>query len=34
LRNPIVGIADCCAGAASGHVATPPTNEMKVRRLM
>src|SRR6516165_4912444 len=24
----------CCARAASGHVAAPPTNEMKVRRLI
>src|SRR5215467_8693877 len=35
LRNPITGIADCCARAASGHAATPlPTNAMKSRRLM
>src|SRR5947207_10868361 len=25
------GIADCCARAASGHAAAPPTNEMKLR---
>src|SRR6516165_9193499 len=24
----------CCARAASGHAAAPPTNEMKVRRLI
>src|SRR5215469_16874914 len=32
-RNPTTGIADCCACAASDHVAVPPSNEMKVRRL-
>ena len=33
-RTPITGIALCCARAASGHTAAPPTNEMKVRRLI
>jgi hypothetical protein len=34
LRNPI-GIADCCALAASGHAAAPPPRSvMKSRRLM
>src|SRR6516165_12318133 len=33
--NPTTGIADCCAPAAIGHAtAKPPTNEMKLRRLM
>ena len=32
-RNPITGIDDCCACAASDHVAAPPSNEMKARRL-
>jgi len=35
LRNPITGIADCCARAASGHVAAaPPINVMNSRRFM
>jgi len=25
LRNPITGIAGCCARAASGHAAAPPS---------
>jgi len=30
-----MGIADCCARAASGHVAiAPPTTVMKSRRFM
>jgi hypothetical protein len=33
FKNPITGIAGCCAREASGHVAAPPSNEMKVRRL-
>jgi hypothetical protein len=33
-RKPITGIAACCARAASGHAAVPPTNEMKSRRFM
>src|SRR6266851_6927805 len=33
LRNPITGIAGCCARAASGHVAAaPPSSVMKSRR--
>jgi hypothetical protein len=33
-RNPITGIADCCARAASGHTTVPPRRVMKSRRLM
>jgi glutathione S-transferase len=33
-RNPTIGIAACCARAASGHAAAPPTSAMKLRRLM
>jgi hypothetical protein len=34
-RNPIRAIgALCCARAAIGHAAAPPTSEMKSRRLM
>jgi hypothetical protein len=34
-KNPMVGnFPACCARASSGHAAAPPTNEMKVRRLM
>ena len=32
LRNPITGIAGCCARAASGIAAAPPTAAMKSRR--
>ena len=33
LRNPITGIAGCCARAASGHVAAaPPSSVMNFRR--
>jgi hypothetical protein len=32
LRNPITGIEDCCAPAASGHAAVPPSRVMKSRR--
>ena len=33
LRNPITGIADCCARAASGHAAAaPPRRRMNSRR--
>jgi len=33
--NPTTGIADCCARAASGHVAAAvPTSVMKSRRLI
>ena len=35
FRNPITGIAGCCARAASGHAnAVPQTKAMKSRRLM
>src|SRR5262245_25565408 len=35
LRNPITGIADCCACAASGHaVAAPPSAASNSRRPM
>src|SRR6266481_7293898 len=34
LRNPITGIAACCARAASGHAAAPPRSAMNSRRLM
>ena len=33
-RNPITGIAGCCARAASGHAAAPPSSVMNSRRLM
>jgi hypothetical protein len=34
-RNPITGIAGCCACAASGHAApAPPSSVMNSRRLM
>jgi hypothetical protein len=33
LRNPITGIAGCCARAASGQAAAPPSRVMKARRL-
>src|SRR5262245_41829227 len=34
-RNPITGIAACCARAANGHAAAaPPSSVMKSRRLM
>ena len=33
LRNPITGIAGCCARAASGHAAAPPSSPMNVRRF-
>ena len=29
LRNPITGIADCCARAASGHAAAAPPSVAK-----
>ena len=32
LRNPITGIAGCCARAASGHAAAPPSSVMNSRR--
>jgi hypothetical protein len=35
LRNPITGIAACCARAATGHAAaTPPSSVMNSRRFM
>src|SRR3954468_18531892 len=34
LRNPITGLADCCARAASGHAAAAPTILMNSRRCM
>jgi hypothetical protein len=35
LRNPITGMAGCCARAASGHaVAAPPSSVMNSRRLI
>jgi len=34
-KNPITGIADCCARAASGHAAAvPPSGVMNSRRFM
>src|SRR5262249_44831610 len=33
-RTPITGIAGCCARAASGHAAAPPSSVMNSRRLM
>ena len=34
-RNPITGIAGCCARAASGHAAAaPPSSVMNSRRPM
>ena len=34
LRNPITGIAVCCARAASGHAAAPPSAAINSRRPM
>src|SRR5262249_47253389 len=34
LRNPMTSIVRCCARAASGHVAAPPSSVMKWRRLV
>ena len=35
LRNPITGIAGCCARATTGHAATaPPSSVMNWRRPM
>jgi DNA replication protein DnaC len=31
--NPITGIPGCCARAATGHAAAPPSNVMNSRRL-
>ena len=33
-RQPTTGIADCCARAASGQAAAPPTSVMNSRRLV
>jgi hypothetical protein len=33
-ENPTTGIDVCCARAASGHAAAPPTAAMKSRRLI
>jgi hypothetical protein len=33
-RYPITGIVGCCARAASGHAAAPPSSVMNSRRLM
>src|SRR5262249_27809877 len=33
LRNPTTGITSCCARAASGHAAAPPSSVMNSRRL-
>jgi ubiquinone/menaquinone biosynthesis C-methylase UbiE len=33
-ETPITGIADCCARAASGHAAAPPSSMMNSRRLI
>jgi hypothetical protein len=33
LRNPITGIAGCCAHAVSGQAAAPPASAMNSRRL-
>jgi hypothetical protein len=32
-ETPITGIAGCCARAASGHAAAPPSSVMKSRRF-
>src|SRR5262245_30114681 len=34
LRNPITAAGRCCARAASGHAAAPPSNVMNERRLL
>src|SRR6516165_1154615 len=33
LKYPMTRIAACCACAASGHTAAPPSNVMNLRRL-
>jgi hypothetical protein len=33
-RNPITGIVGCCARAARGHAAAPPSSVMNSRRLI
>src|SRR5262245_4365262 len=32
-RNPITGIAGCCASAAAGQAAAPPSSNMNLRRF-
>jgi hypothetical protein len=34
MRNPTTGIAGCCARAASGHAAAPPSVAKNFRRSM
>jgi len=34
IRNPITGAFGCCARAAGGHAAAPPSSAMKSRRLL
>jgi len=35
MRNPITGIAGCCARTVSGHAtAAPPSSDMNFRRPM
>jgi len=34
LRNPVIGFAGCCARAASGHAAAPPSVAKNFRRPM
>jgi hypothetical protein len=34
LMNPTTGSAGCCARAANGHAAAPPSSVMNARRLM
>jgi hypothetical protein len=34
FKYPITGIADCCARAASGHAAAPPSMAKNFRRSM
>src|SRR5262249_533755 len=34
VSSPITGVAGCCARAASGHVAAPPSSVMKSRLLI
>jgi len=33
-RNPIIGIAGCCARAVSGHAPAPPSSVMNSRRFI
>jgi hypothetical protein len=32
MRDPTTGSSDCCAGAATGHAAAPPSPAMNSRR--